>query len=66
MSETQKLIARIRAYAKKRGIEESTASRIFFGNGIRLAEIESGKSLRFDTFERVKSQLDQIESGKAA
>ena len=61
MTEVEQFIARARAYCERHSVSASTVSRKLLGNGLRLAELEAGKSLRVDTFQRAKERLDQLE-----
>lgn len=62
MTEVAQFIARAHAYCEARKISPSTLSRKLLGNGMRLAELEAGKSLRVDTFEEAKRRLTDLES----
>jgi hypothetical protein len=62
MSDIEQFIARAHAYCRKRDVSPSTLSRKLLGNGMRLAELEAGKSLRMDTFERATERLAQLEA----
>ena len=62
MSDINTLLHRAHAYAKARGLKPSTVSRILFGNGERMGEIEKGGSLRMDTFHRATQKLDELEA----
>ena len=61
MFETQDLIARIEALATKTNRSKSTLSRLLFGNGKRIDEIEAGGSITLATYDRALERLDQIE-----
>lgn len=61
MTEIDAFVSRAHAYAERAGLEPSTVSRKLLGNGVRLAELKQGKSLRLDTFERAKAMLDALE-----
>lgn len=61
MTETQTLIARVRALADKTGQSPSTLSGKLFGNGKRLAEIESGGSLTLKTYSAALAKLEELE-----
>ncbi len=61
MSETDKLIARIRALAERTERSTATISTHLFGNGIRFGEIERGGSLSLRVFERAKERLAELE-----
>lgn len=62
MSDIEQFIARAHAYCRQRDVSPSTLSRKLLGNGVRLAELEAGKSLRMDTFERATERLAQLEA----
>lgn len=61
MTDVQTLIDRIHSYCETAGLKPSTMSRKLLGNGKRLGELESGKSLRVDTLEKAKEILTQLE-----
>lgn len=61
MEEIQNLVRRAYAYADRAQVSRSTLSRKLLGNGIRLAELESGKSLRVDTLLKANQMLDEME-----
>ncbi len=61
MFETQDLIARIEALATKTNRSKSTLSRLLFGNGKRIDEIEAGGSITLATYDRALERLSQIE-----
>lgn len=65
MSETQELIARVKALAEKTGQSTSTLSGKLFGNGMRLAEIEKGGSLTLKTYSNALEKLQELESAAA-
>ncbi|MEO7384681.1 MAG: hypothetical protein ABIU18_07095, partial [Novosphingobium sp.] len=58
MFETQDLIARIEAIATKTNRSKSTLSRLLFGNGKRIDEIEAGGSITLATYDRALERLD--------
>lgn len=63
MVELHEVISRARAYAVRSGKSPATVSRILFGNGTRLEQIESGKSsLRVDTLQKVQEKLTDLEA----
>ena len=62
MSDVQAFITRADAYCRSRGVASSTLSRKLLGNGKRLDELKSGKSLRMDTFARATELLDEMEN----
>ena len=61
MSDIEQFIARAHAYCRSRAVSPSTLSRKLLGNGKRLSELEQGKSLRMDTFERATERLAEME-----
>jgi hypothetical protein len=61
MSEIETLLVRARAYAVQSRLSLSTVSRKLLGNGKRLNELDSGKSLRVDTLRRAHERLDELE-----
>ena len=61
MDDTQKLVARIDALARKTGASRSTLSRKLFGNGKRLDEIKAGGSLTMATYNRAIIMLSKLE-----
>ncbi len=61
MSDIEQFIARAHAYCRSREVSPSTLSRKLLGNGQRLSELEQGKSLRVDTFERAIERLGEME-----
>lgn len=65
MSEVEVLVERAHAHAERTGLSLSTVSRKLLGNGTRLGELASGKSLRVDTLERAKALLDGLEADGA-
>jgi hypothetical protein len=62
MTDISEFIARAHAYCSARNVSRSTLSRKLLGNGMRLGELEAGKSLRMDTFERATDMLKRLES----
>lgn len=65
MDDTQKLIARVDALARRTGTSTSTLSRKLFGNGKRLDEIKAGGSLTMTTYQRAISTLRDLETAPA-
>lgn len=63
MTDISEFIARAHAYCSKHEVSRSTLSRKLLGNGMRLGELEAGKSLRMDTFHRATVLLEQMEKG---
>lgn len=61
MTDVEQFIARARAYCAARNVSPSTLSRKLLGNGNRLGELESGKSLRVDTLIRAQGRLAAME-----
>jgi len=66
MDDTQKLIARIDALARRTGASRSTLSRKLFGNGKRFDEIKAGGSLTMATFNRALVTLAALEQSNPA
>lgn len=66
MTETQRLIARIKAQAEKQNIAASTLSARLLGSGATLAALESGKTITLAKFERAMAELDALDRGEAA
>lgn len=66
MTDVEQFIARAYAFCKKRDVSPSTLSRKLLGNGMRLDELKSGKSLRVDTFEEAKRRLSALEEAAAS
>ena len=66
MDDTQHLIARINALAERTNKSRSTLSRILFGNGKRLEEIEAGGSFTMTTYDRAVSRIAELERGAAS
>jgi hypothetical protein len=62
MTDISEFIARAHAYCFTRKVSRSTLSRKLLGNGMRLGELEAGKSLRMDTFKRATDMLERLES----
>ena len=61
MSETQQLIARIKAFASARGRSASTISAKVLGSGKTLSELEAGKTITLAKYERAIAMLDELE-----
>ena len=61
MDEIKEFAARAFAYCDRAGVSPSTVSRKLLGNGLRLAELRDGKSVRVDTLARAKDLLAQME-----
>ncbi len=61
MTETQQLIARIKALAERQGLAPSTIGARVLGGGSILAALESGKTITLAKYERAKAQLDKME-----
>lgn len=66
MDDTQQMVARINALAERTSRSRSTLSRILFGNGKRLGEIEAGGSITMTTYRRAVEKLDSMEAHPAA
>jgi hypothetical protein len=61
MSETQQLIARIKALAEKQNRATSTLSAQILGSGKSLSDLEAGKTITLAKYERAMAELDQLE-----
>lgn len=66
MSETQKLIARIHAMAKRMDKAPSTLSASLLGSGRSLSDLENGRTITLAKYERAMAALDEMERGAAA
>lgn len=66
MDDIEHFVARSMAYCKRAKVKPSTLSRKLLGNGKRLAELRAGKSLRVDTFQKAKAELERLEQEAAA
>lgn len=66
MTETQTLIARMKAQAKAQGISPSTLSFRILGSGGTYAALKAGKTITLAKYERAMALLDEMERGKAA
>lgn len=56
------MVARINALAERTNRSRSTLSRILFGNGKRIDEIEAGGSITMTTYRRAVEKLDGMEA----
>ena len=61
MDEIKEFVSRALALCEAKDISPSTLSRKLLGNGIRLDELQNGKSLRVDTLQRAKQLLAEME-----
>lgn len=61
MTEVEQFVARALAYCERADLAPSTVSRKLLGNGKRLTELASGKSLRVDTLVKAKRTLSEME-----
>lgn len=61
MTETQRLLARVEALAKRTKRSTSTLSRELFGNGQRFDEIKAGGSLTLTVYQRAVDKLSELE-----
>lgn len=61
MTETERLIARIRSVAALIDRAPATVSGLVLGSGQILANLESGKTITLAKYERAMTKLDQIE-----
>lgn len=69
MTETQQLIARIKALADKMNLAPATVGAKVLGGGQILANLEAGKTITLAKYERAKIELSKLEAevaGKAA
>lgn len=66
MTETQQLIARIKALAEKQGLAPATVGARVLGGGSILSALESGKTITLAKYERANALLGEIERGIAA
>lgn len=65
MTETQSLIARIHALAKKLDRSPATLSAKILGGGQVLADLESGKTITLAKYERATALLSEMEKEAA-
>lgn len=63
MSEVEQFVARAVAFCDRAKLTESTVSRKLLGNGLRLGELQRGKSLRVDTLAKAQQILTDLENG---
>lgn len=61
MTDQEQLVKRVREVATRTKRSTSTLSRLLFGNGNRLAEIEAGGSITMTTYERALTKLAELE-----
>jgi len=61
MTETQQLIARIHALAKKLNRAPSTLSAKVLGGGKVLSDLERGKTITLAKYERAQAALSEME-----
>lgn len=69
MTETQQLIARIKALAEKQGVAPSTIGARVLGGGSIFGNLEAGKTITLAKYERAKvllAELEQATQPKAA
>jgi hypothetical protein len=62
MSETQRLIARIHALARARGLAPATIGEKVLGGGQILGNLESGKTITLAKYERANVLLSEMEA----
>jgi hypothetical protein len=62
MTETQKLIARIKAIAEKRGLSPSTIGERALGGGAIFNALESGRTITLAKYERALVKLAEMEA----
>jgi hypothetical protein len=65
MTETQQLIARIRALAERDGLSPSTIGARVLGGGQIFANLENGKTITLAKYERAKALLADLEGRQA-
>jgi hypothetical protein len=61
MTETERLISRIRALAEMTGKAPTTLSGQLLGSGASLAALEEGKTITLAKYERAMAELDALE-----
>ena len=61
MTETQRLIARIKAAAIQHKLANSTVSARVLGSGKSLEALEQGKTITLAKYERANALLDEME-----
>lgn len=61
MTETQRLIARIKSAAKAHNLASSTMSARVLGSGQALANLEAGRTITLAKFEKAMARLDDLE-----
>jgi len=66
MTETQKLIARIKAIADRRGLAPSTIGERVLGGGAIFKALENGKTITLAKYERALGLLTAMEAEDAA
>lgn len=62
MTDQEQLVKRVHEVARRTKRKPSTLSRILFGNGNRLAEIEAGGSITMTTYDRALAKLAELDS----
>ena len=62
MTETQRLIARIKAVAKQHNLANSTVSARVLGSGKSLDALEGGKTITLAKYERANELLAEMEA----
>jgi len=65
MTETQRLIARIHALAKDKGLAPATIGEKVLGGGQILANLEAGRTITLAKYERAIAALAAMESDAA-
>lgn len=63
MTETQQLIARIKALAEKQGVAPATVGAKVLGGGAVFGNLEAGRTITLAKYERAKALLSQLEAG---
>lgn len=66
MTETQQLIARLHAAAKREQKAPATISALVLGSGGSLSALEAGKTITLAKYERAMAALDRMERAHAA
>lgn len=66
MTETQQLIARLHAAAKREGKAPATISALILGSGGTLTALEEGRTITLAKYERAMAALDRMERAHTA
>lgn len=62
MTETQQLIARIKALAEKQGLAPATVGAKVLGGGSIFGNLESGRTITLAKYERAQAMLAELEA----